>query len=57
MFQRALNYIPGSYKLWYHFLKEARTFVYKFIPSITDEESLNKLGIAVEDKLNQHDDA
>ena len=27
LYQRALYYLPGSYKLWYNFLKESRKFV------------------------------
>lgn len=34
---RALSHLPGSYKLWYNFLKEARAFVKQF--SILDQSS------------------
>jgi len=30
LYQRALTYLPGSYKLWYNFLKEARLYVKQF---------------------------
>ena len=31
LYQRALHYMPGSYKLWYNFLSESRRFVKKNI--------------------------
>ena len=30
LYQEALKYLPGSYKLWYHLLKESRDFVEQF---------------------------
>ena len=30
LYQRALTYLPGSYKLWFNFLKEARLYVKQF---------------------------
>lgn len=30
VYQRALTHIPGSYKLWYNFLKESRLYVKQF---------------------------
>ena len=30
LYIRALSYLPGSYKLWYNLLKEARAFVKQF---------------------------
>lgn len=42
---RALSHLPGSYKLWYNLLKEARSFVKQF--SIIDQqqyyEAVNEL--------------
>ena len=29
LYQRALQYLPGSYKLWFNLLKESRTYVKK----------------------------
>ncbi|TNV83299.1 hypothetical protein FGO68_gene1183 [Halteria grandinella] len=34
LYQRALTYMPGSYKLWYHFLRETR----KHVKSSNNEE-------------------
>ena len=30
LYQRALSYLPGSYKLWFNYLKEARLYVKQF---------------------------
>jgi len=30
LYIRALSHLPGSYKLWYNLLKEARSFVKQF---------------------------
>ena len=30
LYQKALSYIPGSYKLWFNFLKESTHFVSQF---------------------------
>ena len=30
VYQRALAHLPGSYKLWYNFLKESRMYVKQF---------------------------
>ena len=30
LYQRALSYLPGSYKLWFNFLKESRLYVKQF---------------------------
>ena len=30
LYTRALTFLPGSYKLWYNFLKEARNYVKQF---------------------------
>lgn len=30
LYQRALSYLPGSYKLWYNFLKESRLYAKQF---------------------------
>lgn len=40
IYQRALSYLPGSYKLWYNFLKESREFMKQFElePNSKDED-------------------
>lgn len=30
LYTRALTYLPGSYKLWYNYLKEARAYAKQF---------------------------
>ena len=30
LYKRAISYLPGSYKLWFHYLKETRQFVKQF---------------------------
>ena len=30
VYQRALTHLPGSYKLWFNFLKESRLYVKQF---------------------------
>lgn len=30
LYNRALQYLPGSYKLWYNYLKEARQYCKQF---------------------------
>jgi pre-mRNA-splicing factor SYF1 len=38
LYQRALSYIPGSYKLWYNFLRESKKFVKNNIHEYLNEE-------------------
>jgi hypothetical protein len=37
LYIRALTHLPGSYKLWYNLLKEARTYVKQF--SILEQQA------------------
>lgn len=30
IYETALRYLPGSYKLWFHYLKEAREYTSQF---------------------------
>jgi len=41
LYQRALSYLPGSYKLWYNFLKESRQFVNQFELEQGEDQAAN----------------
>ena len=39
LYQRALTYLPGSYKLWFNFLRESKKYVKTNIHEFVKEDS------------------